>query len=434
MIRSTNGAANIDEALRSCLDELRAALGASFAHGYLQAASGTFVSSVSSGDDERYAPLREALRKNLSPGDGVAGQAIVSGLVQRAAVAAHPDAHYADAAAQLGVVSACAIPLLVGKAVVGVLEAFFTRPTELDDDLLATIGLLLGPQVERLHIGAQLRANQAQLHSILDNCPASIYMKDPAGKYLMVNRVFEEWFKTPRAAAVGKTDYDFMSPDIAAQWQANDRRVLASQAPVKEEEDAVFGGELRTYLSIKFPIRDAQGTPYATCGVTTDITDRKRAEEANARARLQDETIRVQADTLAQLSTPLIPISESVLVMPLIGAVDSQRAQRVLSTLLEGVARQKAQSVIVDITGITVTDTGVVSILVNAARALRMLGAETVITGIRADVAQTIVNLGMDLSSLTTEATLQSGIAFALRQSNESSPLHPAASGRRPAW
>ncbi|HEU4412768.1 MAG TPA: PAS domain-containing protein [Polyangiaceae bacterium] len=432
MIRAINGAANIDEALRSCLDELRAALGASVAHGYLQAAPGTFVSSVSSGDDERYAPLREALRKDLRPGDGVAGQAVVSGFVHRADVAAHPAAHYADAATQLGMVSACAIPLLVGKTVMGVIELFSTRPTEVDDDLLATIGLLLGPQVERLHVGAQLRANQAQLHAILDNCPASIYVKDPAGKYLMVNQVFEEWFGTARAAVIGKTDYDLMPPEIAAPWQANDRRVLSSQAPVKEEEDAVFDGERRTYLSIKFPIRDAQGAPYAICGVTTDITDRKRAEEANARARLQDETIRVQAETLAQLSTPLIPFSESILVMPLIGAVDSQRAQRVLSTLLEGVARRKAQSVIVDITGITVTDTGVVSILVNAARALRMLGAETVITGIRADVAQTIVNLGMDLSTLTTEATLQSGIAFALRQSDGSSPRALAPDAKKP--
>jgi anti-anti-sigma factor len=433
MIRAVNGSVDITEVLQLCLGQLRAALGTSIAHAYLQAAPGTFVSSVLSCDDERYALLREALGTDLSLGYGAAGQAVISGtIVHITDIAAPPAAHYAGAAAQLGIVGACAIPLLVGKTVLGVIEVFFTQPQELDDDLLASVGLLLGPQVERLHIGAQLRANQIQLQAILDNCPASIYVKDTSGKYQLVNRVFEEWFGIGRAEVLGKTDYDLIPREMADQWRANDRRVLSSQMPVKEEETAAFSGEPRTYLSIKFPIRDAQRTPYATCGITTDITERKHAEETKAKAHLQDEIIRAQAATLMQLSSPLIPITERILVMPLIGAMDSPRAQQVLTTLLNGVAKQKAQSVILDVTGISLMDTNVASILVNAAQALRMLGTETVITGIRADVAQTIVTLGMDLSALITEATLQDGIAFALRQSNASSPLRLAFYRRKP--
>jgi anti-anti-sigma factor len=434
MIRAINESADISEMFKRCLEQLRVTFDASIAHAYAQAAPGTFVSAMLSCDDERYASLCEALRTDLSPTHGAAGQAVLSGAVVHVTdIAAPPAAHYAGAAVQLGIAGACAIPLLVGKTVLGVIELFFTQPQELDDDMLASVGLLLGPQVKHMLVGTQLRAHQAQLQAILDNCPAAVYVKDTAGKYQQVNRVFEEWFGLDRAKILGKTDYDLVPREMADQWRTNDRFVLSSQEPLKAEETAAFSGELRTYLSIKFPIRDAQGAPYATCGITTDITERKLAEETKAKTRLQDEIIRIQAATLAQLSSPLIPITESILVMPLIGAMDSQRAQQVLATLLDGVSKQRAQSVILDVTGISVMDANVASILVNAARALRLLGTETVITGIRADVAQAIVTSGMDLSALVTEATLQNGIAFALRQSNASSPLQVAFNPRKPS-
>jgi anti-anti-sigma factor len=322
------------------------------------------------------------------------------------------------------VTSVCAVPLVVGETAVGVVELFLTEWRELDYGLLTQFGLLLGPAVDRLHVAGQLRASQAQLYAILDNCPGSIYVKDITGKYLLVNRVFEEWFGRNRAEVLGKTDYDLVPAEIADQWRANDQRVIASKNSVKDEETALFGGELRTFFSIKFPLWDSEGTAYASCGITTDITDRKRAEEEQS--RLQEEIIRVQAATLAELSTPLIPITDRIVVMPLIGTMDSQRAQQMLSTLLSGVSQQRATSVILDITGIPIVDTAVASILVNATQSLRLLGAETVITGIRPEVAQTLVGLGLDLSRMTTAATLRNGIAFALRQSNETLLLQDA--------
>jgi anti-anti-sigma regulatory factor len=152
------------------------------------------------------------------------------------------------------------------------------------------------------------------------------------------------------------------------------------------------------------------------CLLGENITTRKRTEEMLRQSIAQEETIRAQQAALAELSTPLIPLSEHVMVMPLIGAVDSQRAQQVLTALLEGIASSRAQVAILDITGVAVVDTQVANALIRAAQAVRLLGAQVVLTGIRPEVAQTLVGLGADLSDIITHSNLQSGIAYATRR------------------
>jgi rsbT co-antagonist protein RsbR len=149
------------------------------------------------------------------------------------------------------------------------------------------------------------------------------------------------------------------------------------------------------------------------CVVVENITERKRAEEMLRQSISQEETIRAQEAALAELSTPLIPISDQVMVMPLIGAVDSRRAQQVLEALLEGVASSRALIAILDITGVPVVDTQVANALLRAAQAVKLLGAQVVLTGIRPEVAQTLVGLGADLSGIVTCGSLQTGIAYA---------------------
>ncbi len=129
-----------------------------------------------------------------------------------------------------------------------------------------------------------------------------------------------------------------------------------------------------------------------------------------------EATSQAQAAAMAELSTPLIPISERVMVMPLVGAVDSQRAQQVLEALLEGISAAGADVAILDITGVPVVDTSVANGLIQAAQAVRLLGAEVILTGIRPEVAQTLVGLGVDLRGIMTYSSLQSGIAAALRR------------------
>ncbi|HYF63105.1 MAG TPA: STAS domain-containing protein [Herpetosiphonaceae bacterium] len=153
--------------------------------------------------------------------------------------------------------------------------------------------------------------------------------------------------------------------------------------------------------------------PDDLCVIVEDITDRKRAEQAQRQLMEQQDIIRSQQASLLELSTPLIPITDHVMVMPLIGAIDSRRAQQVLEALLHGITSARATAAILDITGVPVVDTQVANALIQAAQAVKLLGAQVVLTGIRPEVAQTLVGLGVDLTGITTMSNLQSGIAYA---------------------
>jgi rsbT co-antagonist protein RsbR len=150
------------------------------------------------------------------------------------------------------------------------------------------------------------------------------------------------------------------------------------------------------------------------CTTLRDMTLVKQGEQAMRQSIAQEEKIRAQAEMLAELSTPLIPLSNEIMVMPLIGSVDTQRAQRVIETLLDGIARSGAKIAILDITGVTLVDADVANALITAARAVRLLGAQVVLSGIRSEVAQTLVRLGADMSGIITHGTLQNGIAYAM--------------------
>jgi anti-anti-sigma regulatory factor len=146
------------------------------------------------------------------------------------------------------------------------------------------------------------------------------------------------------------------------------------------------------------------------------IAERQHVEEVARRSIAQEEVLRTQAAILEELSTPLIPINDKIVVMPLIGAMDSRRAQRVVETLLRGIAESGAEVAILDITGVSVVDTQVANGLIQAAQAVRLLGARAMLTGIRPEVAQTLIGLGVDLSGVITCSSLQSGIALAMKQ------------------
>jgi predicted ATPase/GAF domain-containing protein len=145
-----------------------------------------------------------------------------------------------------------------------------------------------------------------------------------------------------------------------------------------------------------------------------ELGERLRAEES--RAELKEEIIRAQIERLQELSTPLIPIASGVVALPLIGIVDGERAQQVLEAALMGARKARAKVVIVDITGVRQADAEVASTLLRTGRALGLLGAEVVITGVRPEVAQTLIGLGVDLGAIVTLGTLESGIVYALER------------------
>ncbi len=146
--------------------------------------------------------------------------------------------------------------------------------------------------------------------------------------------------------------------------------------------------------------------------IAHDISDQKQAEAE--RQQLHEEIIRTQQQALIELSTPLIPIADTVVLLPLVGSVDTARAQQFMETLLEGVHINKSQIAIVDVTGVPVMDTQVAGLLIRAANSVQLLGARVIITGIRPELAQTLVTLGIDFRSIMTHSSLQQGINYAI--------------------
>lgn len=259
-------------------------------------------------------------------------------------------------------------------------------------------------------------ASAQLLRQIIDNCPSYIFVKDTELRYLLISRPLESFYRTTSESVIGKTDYDFWPGPIAEAMRNNDREVMVAKVPLEREEETEQPDGRHTYLSLKFPVFDQQGALVGVCGISTDITARKESAAERERLARQQQIIEAQQLALRELNTPLIPLAEGVVVMPLIGHIDSGRAKQILEVLLEGVARLVSKSAIVDITGVRVIDAQVASVLLQAARAVRLLGAQVILTGISAPMAQALVEQGADLSDIVTHSTLQSGIAHALRQ------------------
>jgi PAS domain S-box-containing protein len=135
-----------------------------------------------------------------------------------------------------------------------------------------------------------LHESEARLQQVLDNTSAVVFAKDRAGRYLFVNHQFERLAARPTGEIVGRTDGDVFPPGLATRFRYNDLRVLHEKRAIEFEESGDFGDGERTFLSSKFPLFDADGTAYAVCGIATDITDRKRIEDALSSAALAVST------------------------------------------------------------------------------------------------------------------------------------------------
>lgn len=118
-------------------------------------------------------------------------------------------------------------------------------------------------------------------------------------------------------------------------------------------------------------------------------------------------------ETVRELSSPVIPVAAGVIAMPVVGTVDSARAQQIRTALLRGVADYRARAVIIDITGVAVVDTAVAQALLQAAQGVELLGAIPVLVGIRSEVAQTLIAMGVDMRGIVARVNLQEGLAYA---------------------
>jgi PAS domain S-box-containing protein len=205
-------------------------------------------------------------------------------------------------------------------------------------------------------------------------------------------------------------------PDDRASFSSSVAESAASLKPWEWEGRTNVNGRTKHLQGMSRPVRLPNGDTLWD-GLLIDVTARRQSEAEEL--RLQQEVINLQATALAELSTPLIQLNQATILMPLIGTIDSQRANGVITSLLDGVNEYKARVAILDLTGVPIVDTQVASALIRAAQAVRLLGAQVILTGIRPEIAQTLVALGVDLGEVVTRSNLQMAIEYALERAGQ---------------
>ncbi|MDI1478892.1 PAS domain-containing protein [Polyangium sp. y55x31] len=270
---------------------------------------------------------------------------------------------------------------------------------------------------EQRHTERALRVSEERYRSITMRLPVAVFETDAEGKTKFVNDTWTTVTGVPASQAAGDGWVRGLHRDdvnrVVESWLE-----VVKTGEQKHPLDFRFhlpDGTIRWVSARAEAMRRADGAIEGFLGTLTDINDRKQAEELLRETMEQKEIIEAQRQRLADLSTPLIPITDRILTMPLVGALDPERAEQVLTTLLEGVSRTGAAVAILDITGVAVVDTQVASALLRAAQAVRLLGAEVILSGIRAEVAQTLVGLGAEFGGLITTGSLKLGIDRAMK-------------------
>lgn len=211
-------------------------------------------------------------------------------------------------------VATIAILAIIGTAVIGTLpETRWTRE--------AVWALLVSFALVILVLGAaavvaasaasrwkaawrQADETRGRLLQVIDGTSSVIYIKDPEGRYLLINRMFEQLFDVRKEAVAGLTDYDLFPRGIADSYRSNDLKALTAGTRIQEEERAPIPGHgTHSYITVKYPIVDHAGQQYAVCGISTDITDLKLAQaqirrlNADLERRVRERTAELEAST-----------------------------------------------------------------------------------------------------------------------------------------
>lgn len=151
----------------------------------------------------------------------------------------------------------------------------------------------------------------------------------------------------------------------------------------------------------------------------TELLDQLGLHTVKAYQKTREEVIQRQQEEMLELSTPVVKLWEGVLALPMIGTLDSQRTQVVMESLLQRIVDTGSEIAIIDITGVPTVDTLVAQHLLKTVTAIRLMGADAIISGVRPQIAQTIVHLGLDLQGIVTKANLADALALALKRTGQ---------------
>ncbi len=208
-----------------------------------------------------------------------------------------------------------------------------------------------------------------------------------------------------------------------AGW-ARTRSVLAALSQSRAAQGASAGDTSHFVMAIKKPLftglqNHLAGDPKAAFDAAwsaSTLIDKLAQFTVTTYQRSREEVINRQQQELLELSTPVVKLWEGVLAVPMIGTLDSSRTQLVMESLLTRIVETGSELAIIDITGVPTVDTLVAQHLLKTVTAIRLMGADCIISGIRPQIAQTIVHLGIDLQGITTKASLADALSLAMKK------------------
>lgn len=214
----------------------------------------------------------------------------------------------------------------------------------------------------------------------------------------------------------GLTDTEYFAriPEVIPFFRAQWATVLVGNQKNHHYQTSVATatGEMRDFIASVYQVEWTNERAVAI-SIGNDITEQNATAKALQQA---NNAMAVQLEVIKELSVPVVALWDSVLHVPIVGTVDSRRAVLLTEALLAAITDQHAAYAIVDITGVSVVDTQVANYLIQTIRAAALLGCESLLVGIGPEIAQTMVQLGIDLSAIRTAATVQQGLGYALHQ------------------
>ena len=262
-----------------------------------------------------------------------------------------------------------------------------------------------------------LSDSELRYRSLFAQHPDAVYALSPAGCFTSSNPTTAALTGMSSAELSGRPVLDVIAPEHRAAAAAMFERALGGQ-PQHGELAVLHADGRRVEVSVTSLPIVVDSVVDGVYGIAKDITERKRAEAALAQNELELRAIvgRQQSllDTIQALATPVLPLHEDILAIPVIGTIDQERGERMLATILGAVERYRAKILLIDLTGVPVIDTMVATQLAHAAAATRLLGAQVLLIGIAPATAQLLAQLDVDLRRLVTCADLASGLRTAL--------------------
>jgi PAS domain S-box-containing protein len=249
---------------------------------------------------------RASRKVRLGQGEGLPGRVWAKGeLLWVEDLLADPAFHRTEAARESGLHTGVAFAATTGNEVRGVLEFFSRDRRSGDPEVLSLLPSVSGHVADFVAMRGALEEHEGRFQAVLDAAPAPVYAKDVEGRYLFVNRRFEEVLNVRAEDAVGCTDYEIMPPDVAAKVRANDEQVLTTGRQIEIEEEVPTGDVPQCYLSVKFPLRNSAGEVYAVCGISSDITELKRAQQELLHREEAERATRAKTEFLSRVSHEL---------------------------------------------------------------------------------------------------------------------------------